>query len=272
MAIVCLLPEAQAGIPNANGVFTGCYKKSSGTLRLIDTAVTTKCKSTELQVTWNMAGQQGPAGPKGDTGLTGATGPTGPTGETGATGVTGPAGKDGATGPAGPKGDTGPVGPEGPAGKDGKDGLGGVIVVDSTGKTLGNVIDVQPRSLGPIYEAALVAMNINQQIFVVVVGQNGYWRDGNIFYQLTNCSGTAYRELASDAQHGVFSASFVTKNNVLFGETGAYQDNASFRSYGDGDGYCYNTGGIGTINRAVPVAPIVDLDTLFTPPFEAVMQ
>ena len=146
-----------------------------------------------------------------------------------------------------------------------------VVVVDSTGKTLGNVIGIKSPS-GPIYEAALVAMNINQQIFVVVVGQDGYWRDGNIFYQLPDCSGTAYRELGSDAQHGVFSASFVTKNNVLFGETGEYQDDANFSSYGDGDGYCYNTGGIGTINRAVPVAPIVDLDTLFTPPFEAVVQ
>ncbi|MGB5065285.1 MAG: hypothetical protein WBQ37_16250, partial [Candidatus Competibacter sp.] len=158
--------------------------------------------------------------------------------------------------------------PQGPVGQDGA----AVVVVDSTGKVLGNVIGVHTGLAGPIYEPVRVALDINGQIFGVIVGQDGYWRDGQIFYQLPNCLGTAYRQLASDAIHGTFFDSFVTKNNMLFGETGGYQDGASFSSYGDGDGYCYNTGGTGKINRAVPIAPIVDLDDLFTPPFDVVVQ
>src|SRR3954454_9282419 len=82
---------AWAAIPGADGVLHGCYSKSGGALRVIDSA-SSKCKSTELPITWN---QTGPAGPVGAEGSAGATGPAGP------------AGVDGAPGPQGPKGDAG---------------------------------------------------------------------------------------------------------------------------------------------------------------------
>ena len=76
-------------------------------------------------------GPQGPTGPQGEKGEQGDAGPRGPQGiqgETGATGATGPAGPQGPkgetgdTGPAGPKGDTGDTGPAGPQGLKGDTG------------------------------------------------------------------------------------------------------------------------------------------------------
>jgi hypothetical protein len=90
-------------IPAANGVISGCYDKSGGALRVIDSDVTT-CKSNETSLTWN---QTGPTGPTGLTGPQGIPGPAGPAG---------PAGPTGAAGPAGPIGPQGPTGPTGPAG------------------------------------------------------------------------------------------------------------------------------------------------------------
>lgn len=65
-AVVLNASLAVASIPDANGVFHGCYKKGDSNLRIIDTA-TTRCKSNETEVTWS---QQGPVG------QTGATGPS----------------------------------------------------------------------------------------------------------------------------------------------------------------------------------------------------
>lgn len=121
---------ALASIPSADGTITGCYTKSSGTLRIIDPAAT-KCGTNETTISWNQKGPKGdtgatgPAGPAGPTGPAGPAGPAGPKGDTGATGPTGPAGPQGDTGatgpvgPQGPAGDTGPAGPQGPAGASG---------------------------------------------------------------------------------------------------------------------------------------------------------
>jgi hypothetical protein len=86
-----------ATIPAPDGVIYGCYNKSGGSIRVIDTAVT-KCSSNETQLTWNQTGPQGPIGLQGPAGPTGATGTAGPIGATGATGATGPAGPAGTGG------------------------------------------------------------------------------------------------------------------------------------------------------------------------------
>jgi hypothetical protein len=90
---------AYGSIPDSSGVIHGCYLKSGGSLRVIDSA--SKCSSNETSLNWN---QQGPAGPQGPQGPTGPTGPAGP------------AGSQGPAGPQGPKGDTGPQGPAGTSG------------------------------------------------------------------------------------------------------------------------------------------------------------
>jgi hypothetical protein len=54
---------AMAAIPTSGGVFTGCYNKNSGALRVIDTATQT-CTAREREISWNEQGVPGPAGPQ----------------------------------------------------------------------------------------------------------------------------------------------------------------------------------------------------------------
>jgi hypothetical protein len=111
-----------ASVPDANGVIHGCYKTSTGALRVLDTATTKKCPAGTVALTWNRTGRRGATGARGPTGAPGPTGPAGPTGAAGPSGPAGPSGRAGAsgrrgaTGPGGPKGATGPTGPRGPAG------------------------------------------------------------------------------------------------------------------------------------------------------------
>ena len=79
---------AYAMIPDANGVIHGCFKKSGGALRVIDSAVT-NCASNEISLNWNQTGLPGAPGAPGAPGEPGAPGPTGPTQGVGATGTGG---------------------------------------------------------------------------------------------------------------------------------------------------------------------------------------
>jgi hypothetical protein len=75
---------AFATIPT-NGVISGCYLKSGGTLRVID-ATTGKCSSKETSLNWNVQGAPGSQGPQGPPG---EQGPKGDTGSAGAAGISG---------------------------------------------------------------------------------------------------------------------------------------------------------------------------------------
>jgi len=59
---------AQAAIPDASGTITACMTKSSGTIRLIDTAKEANCRSSEQTVTWNQRGIPGTNGTDGEDG------------------------------------------------------------------------------------------------------------------------------------------------------------------------------------------------------------
>ena len=216
-----------------------------------------------------LQGATGPAGPKGDTGAIGATGPAGaagsvgPKGDTGAAGPVGAAGLKGDQGVAGAKGDTGDTGAAGPAGAKGP----AVVVVDSTGKTVGYVIG-KVGSTQPVS----VAIDINGQVFDIIVTREGYWRQNKyLFYAETNCLGQAY--IPDDSTLGPFPTSFVTYNNILFSGTGGHQltvyYNSSEEQQTDG---CQSSGGTRETKNAVPASPIIDLDTLFTPPFHVEIQ
>lgn len=70
---------AWATIPGGDGVIHGCYLKSGGNLRVIDSSVT-NCKKTETALDWSVAGPQGPQGEPGQQGATGPQGDPGPAG------------------------------------------------------------------------------------------------------------------------------------------------------------------------------------------------
>ena len=63
---IAVAGTAIASIPAPGGVIKGCYKKSNGTLRVIDS--TKKCASSEKTLSWN---NKGPAGQPGQPGRPG---------------------------------------------------------------------------------------------------------------------------------------------------------------------------------------------------------
>lgn len=98
-AILVSTATALGAIPDDSaGVISGCYKTSSGAIRVIDAQAGETCAKSEVALTWNQVGPQGPTGAQGVPGPQGPGGPAGP------------------AGPAGPQGPTGPTGPQGPAG------------------------------------------------------------------------------------------------------------------------------------------------------------
>ena len=64
VTLACSAGQALAAIPEG-GVFTGCYQKSSGIVKLIDAATTAACGNSEMKVTWSQVGPQGPQGIQG---------------------------------------------------------------------------------------------------------------------------------------------------------------------------------------------------------------
>jgi type VI protein secretion system component Hcp len=64
---------AWAAIPDPRGVISGCYDKSSGALRVMDTQTGTPkaCAAKELPLNWNQQGPQGVPGPQGPQGPAG---------------------------------------------------------------------------------------------------------------------------------------------------------------------------------------------------------
>ena len=90
-----------AAVPDStSGVITGCYKTSSGALRVIDAEAGAVCGNSEMTVQWSQQGPQGPQGPAGHQGDLGPQGPVGPQGPQGDQGPEGPQGAQGPTGPA----------------------------------------------------------------------------------------------------------------------------------------------------------------------------
>jgi hypothetical protein len=82
MTVLLMSVIAFASIPGANGVINGCYAKSNGMLRVVDS--NEQCKPNETALNFN---QTGPQGPQGIQGLQGADGATGATGSAGARGI-----------------------------------------------------------------------------------------------------------------------------------------------------------------------------------------
>ena len=62
---------AYATIPDGQGVIHGCYSKSGGALRVIDSSVT-NCKASETSLAWGVTGPAGEPGPVGPPGAPGS--------------------------------------------------------------------------------------------------------------------------------------------------------------------------------------------------------
>ena len=96
---------AYAAIPDANGVYTACKLRATGTIRLIDkslpaTSFLGRCTLLEDEISWSHTGPRGPQGIQGAKGDRGEQGPQGVQGEKGEPGEQGPPGPQGVGGPA----------------------------------------------------------------------------------------------------------------------------------------------------------------------------
>lgn len=64
--MVALGGVAWASIPDPGGVIHGCYAKSTGALRVVDTSKPTGvCSEKQVPISWNQTGPQGVPGPAG---------------------------------------------------------------------------------------------------------------------------------------------------------------------------------------------------------------
>jgi hypothetical protein len=71
VATLGLVAFAQAAIPGADGVINGCYNKTTGNLRVVDSG--SPCTNAESALSWNQAGTQGQPGPQGPQGPSGSS-------------------------------------------------------------------------------------------------------------------------------------------------------------------------------------------------------
>jgi hypothetical protein len=88
--VVSIAGAAFGSSPDGSGQFTGCAKKKSGALRLVDTAKkgkAGKCRHSERQVTWSQRGPTGTSGQPGEQGIAGTNGAAGLDGKPGLPGT-----------------------------------------------------------------------------------------------------------------------------------------------------------------------------------------
>jgi hypothetical protein len=151
----------------ADNIIRGCYQKNEGQLRIVGSPG--ECRPSELAISWNQGGAQGPQGPQG---------PAGPPG---------PAGKDGLPGQRGADGKTGPPGAQGPA------GVGNLGVYDGSGLFLGFFIrGAQVNNIGVAYRI----FNPNIPAFIRINLENppnlvGF-TFGTLYFPSEDCNGQPY--------------------------------------------------------------------------------
>src|SRR5688572_5702640 len=85
-SVVAIAGVAFATIPDGQGVIHGCYRRSGGQLRVINSDKGQTCAARERSLNWS---KQGPRGARGARGPQGPTGPQGSQGDPGVTSVTG---------------------------------------------------------------------------------------------------------------------------------------------------------------------------------------
>lgn len=87
LAVIGGVAIANVGSSDDGNVINGCYQKKFGQLRIVSGP--SECLKSEIPISWNEVGPQGPKGDQGD------PGPVGPKGEQGEPGTHRPPGAKG---------------------------------------------------------------------------------------------------------------------------------------------------------------------------------
>ena len=80
VAVVFIAGVAIASIPDSGGVIHGCYRTTTGALRVINTGTGQTCVAGEVALNWSQIGPRGPMGARGSPGPRGPQGSPGPQG------------------------------------------------------------------------------------------------------------------------------------------------------------------------------------------------
>jgi tetrahydromethanopterin S-methyltransferase subunit G len=134
-------------------------------------------------------------------------------------------------------------------------GGGGFTVVDNTGKKIGSIVGVMQGT-----RITIVVLPINGQLFPLEVLRDGYVRGGGLFFTSTDCTGQAY---VPSGTSPFLETRVLSPGNTLHGESGPAQLVNLQSRFEEGAG-CF-AGEFST--TVVPMNPLIDLDTEFTPPF-----
>lgn len=181
---------------------SSCVAKT-GSIRIITSG---GCGKGETPLEWNAEGATGPAGPQGPAGAAGPQGPQGAAGATGAQGPQGPQGVQGSIGAqgsqgpqgtAGPIGPAGPQGPSGPAGPQGPAGQGALIVVDSAGTAVGQLVDVNQSIVLVTIGSARYALQVCDAAGVVCPAL-ATSNLSILYYATADCTGQAFQNTTSN--------------------------------------------------------------------------
>jgi hypothetical protein len=75
LAVAAGVGVATGAIPDSGGTINGCYTKTGGIVRVVDTEKNQRCiSSAENPTSWSQRGPKGDTGPQGDAGPAGTTG------------------------------------------------------------------------------------------------------------------------------------------------------------------------------------------------------
>lgn len=75
LAVAAGVGVATGAIPDSGGTINGCYTKTGGIVRVVDTEKNQRCiSSAENPISWSQRGPKGDTGPQGDAGPAGTTG------------------------------------------------------------------------------------------------------------------------------------------------------------------------------------------------------
>lgn len=134
-----------------------------------------------------------------------------------------------------------------------------LIVVDSTGKSLGPVIGAD--ALGN----TTVAFPFHGKPLPIAVMRSSY-DQGAMYFETTDCTGQPFEPVLNPfLMTNVFGA-----NNTLYVENGPAQSVTVQSQMFPPPSTCSTT--TLTLSPAVPVTKVVDLNQVFTPPFSVVVK
>jgi len=151
-----------------------------------------------------------------------------------------------------------------------------VIIVDANGKKVGVLSE-------PVDKPAVEFLLPDRSIVAVTIQPNGFNQYATFFYSSADCSGTPYVDAANYFEVGpsgaltpdelVPSAPVAPPGNTLWepdlsSVTSTFSP-GSVSSFGQGCSACAGNSCVAVSGSYVPLQAVVDLNTLFTPPFHA---